>query len=208
MNKISKDAFYCIIQFLSNKDKIALKLTCKKMYWRLISVKPKIEYSTIVHWRISRTDPYKEFSFEIKKIKSRNLRSKVTKWGQDIIDLYNECILDKCCLEYKPFCYDCALSDTYDGARPYCFQHQQNYLSITNEISDKIQTCGCYSSEIPHVDFPFENIVYPCERDGYNCSKMFHVIDDYDTTYYYYHCFFVYEKEEEFDTTCFCVVEH
>ncbi len=215
MDKMSKDVLSIITNLLDNTSKIALKLTCKYLYWKLFSIKPEIEYSTIVLYRISKADPHKEFSFEIKRVKSKDQEKIITLWGQKIIDEFNDNLLDECCLDkYKPFCYKCRMYDICDHLSDdheyhKCKQHpNQKNLYISDETYNKISKCGCLDLEFPYPPWYWRSIIYTHESEGYNCSKMFFVLGDYNTTYDYSFRFFVYEGEKEFDHTHFCVVDH
>lgn len=209
MDTISKDVLFIITKQLDNKDKIALKLTCKYLYWKLICIKPVIKYSTIVLYRISNTDPNKEFSFEIKRVKSKDLENEITSWGQCIIDEWNRNLYDECCLEYKPFCYECRMEDFSGLSELKCKKHpNQKSLYLSNEVYDKIEICQCHELELVKPERQYERIIYPNESEGYSCSKMFHILDDYNSSYDYTYRFYVYENQEDDDTSYFCVAEH
>lgn len=143
MEELNKDVLGIILGHLSNEDIMRLKSTSWMMYRKLLKYKPEIEYSTIVHWRISCSDPNKEAAFEIKHVKSKDLRKIITQWGQEIIDSYKgEIWNDGCCkTEYSDFCYDCRLDknnqDLSDPNSLYgCDKHNNKHLFLTNECYD------------------------------------------------------------------------
>ena len=164
-------------------------------------------------WRISHADPNKECSFEIKRIKAKNLRKVITRWGQAIIDEYNESMMllcDCCALVYKPFCYDCRKIRSPPISKKNCTKHiHEKHKYVTDETLHARAACNCCDHAalnfIPNA-YPynlFNPIIYP-----YNTQQMFNILNDYTTTYEYVHRFFVFEGHKDLDTLEFTVIEH
>jgi len=220
MEDLCKDELGIILRFLSNEDIIKLKSSSWTMYRKLFKYKPEIEYSTIVLWSISMSDPNKESAFEIKHIKSKDLRKVITEWGQEIIDIHNQCSEDWCDCKtfYSDFCYDCRLVHSeYDPSadmivsKYYCDKHNNKHAYLTDESYESKLKCGdgeCLCENYDN-DNRYHFLIYPYEGEGYNCDMEFTILDpELDSSYYYRHVFYVYTGQKQYDTSYFCIHDH
>ena len=92
-----------------------------------------------------------------------------------------------------------------------CKEHgDQKNQFVSDEEYDRMINCVYHKKffEESNVFDRFEFLHTPCEIDRYNCSKVFHVLKEYNSSYDNEFTFFVFEDEREFGTTEFVVTEH
>ena len=195
MLNIGKDVLSLICDHLPLRDKVALKLTCKNMYFFLLKYKLEISYNYLVHYNLSVSDPDKEQYLSIRRIRADERDKAVNDYAEKIIVMNNDDSYDhfsNCPYDYNVYHDFCRACSNYDDD---CETHTHAYLS--NQFV---------------IDYPNNNFVkqpYPTPSNhswsqdsdlGFNALETHFILYSMDT-YDRMNCIYVYDDEPELTLT-------